>query len=317
MKKRIASLVFAAIICLGLYFAVPIAVYADIAEIQVVLDGVKVEFDTPPQIINARTMVPMRAVFEALGAYVEWNEEAESIIAHTEGGDIIKLIIGSADIYINDNIYTMDIAPQIIDDRTLVPVRFVAVAMGYEVSWDEYERTVLIISPIGAIEQSENRRAQYGETEALAGLITISGNTLYIYRVDIFMLYDGEGNLPGLQPGSLRAVNLIAMDDEYKMAEFGLTIYDMPSGHYIRQREEERRSFEFSEEAIFTFVDLYLLFGTAPYGNRLYSTNDLDEFLLHLYTSFRGLEIPRTIPFFIEVKDGKVISLTEEFSFTL
>ena len=73
--------------------SVPIAAYG--SEIRVYLDGIALEFDVSPMIIDNRTMVPMRAIFEALGMEVEWNPYFQMIIA-SRGTERITLIIGHA-----------------------------------------------------------------------------------------------------------------------------------------------------------------------------------------------------------------------------
>ena len=118
--------------------------YANTSEIRVLIDGTAIEFDVPPQIVSGRTLVPMRAIFEALDAKVEWDGEAQVVTAYTKWGNIMTLTVGSTHIYIDGVKEQMDIAPIIQDGRTLVPARFVAQALGYEVHWDAVNSNVLI-----------------------------------------------------------------------------------------------------------------------------------------------------------------------------
>lgn len=115
-------------------------------------DGEKVE----PQIINDRTMVPMRKIFETLGATVEWDGE-NRIVTGTKEDTEIKLQIGS-------NIATktvsgetknieLDVTPTIVDGRTLVPVRFIAESLDKTVGWDSDNRTVVIMDSNFIIEK--------------------------------------------------------------------------------------------------------------------------------------------------------------------
>lgn len=115
-------------------------------------DGEKVE----PQIINGRTMVPMRKIFETLGATVEWDGE-NRIVTGTKEDTEIKLQIGS-------NIATktvsgetknieLDVTPTIVDGRTLVPVRFIAESLDKTVGWDSDNRTVVIMDTNFIIEK--------------------------------------------------------------------------------------------------------------------------------------------------------------------
>lgn len=120
-------------------------------DIIVMINNEQVEFDVPPQIINDRTMVPMRKIFETLGADVEWHGESELIIA-TKDEDIIVMEIGEESFFVTNVIsgetknIILDSPPVIINDRTLVPVRAISESLGYIVEWNQETRTVLIIS---------------------------------------------------------------------------------------------------------------------------------------------------------------------------
>ena len=99
----------------------------------------------PPQIINDRTMVPLRAIFEALGASVEWNQETKTVTS-TKGDTTIKLTIDSNTMYVNDNAVTLDSPACVVNDRTLVPVRAISEAYKTKVDWNGDTRTVTISS---------------------------------------------------------------------------------------------------------------------------------------------------------------------------
>lgn len=115
--------------------------------ITVKLNGEVIDFDVQPQIIGGRTMVPMRAIFEKLGATVEWNQETQEITS-VKKDTTVKLIIGVPSIKINNQIpRELDIAPCIVDNRTLVPVRAISEAFHMNVDWDAGTKTVLITSP--------------------------------------------------------------------------------------------------------------------------------------------------------------------------
>ncbi|MFZ5597572.1 MAG: stalk domain-containing protein [Bacillota bacterium] len=113
-------------------------------KISVRINGVLQEYDQPPVIISGRTYVPLRGIFEALGAKVDWNEKLKTITATRDGTVTIRLAIDSVIAFINGRHITMDQPPMLINDRTMVPVRFVSEAMRYRVEWDEGSRTVLI-----------------------------------------------------------------------------------------------------------------------------------------------------------------------------
>ncbi len=114
-----------------------------ISPIKVLLNGAEVGFDVHPQTISDRTMVPMRAIFEALGATVEWDGETQTVTS-VKGETNISLTIGVPGIIIDGTEKALDVAPIVIDGRTLVPVRAVSEAFNLNVDWDETTKTVLI-----------------------------------------------------------------------------------------------------------------------------------------------------------------------------
>ncbi len=121
-------------------------------DISVKLNGEAIAFDVQPQIINDRTMVPLRAIFEALGATVEWDGDTRTVTS-TKGEITIKLTIGENKLYKNDAAVELDVPGQIVDDRTLVPVRAISEAYECEVEWEADTRTVLITTP--AVEEEK------------------------------------------------------------------------------------------------------------------------------------------------------------------
>ena len=99
--------------------------------------------DQPPIIENGRTLVPLRVIFEALGAEVTW-EDATQTVGATRGDIKISLQIGSSEMKINDTVKTLDVPAKLLNSRTLVPVRAVAEAFGCKVGWDGVTNTVTI-----------------------------------------------------------------------------------------------------------------------------------------------------------------------------
>lgn len=91
----------------------------------------------------------------------------------------------------------------------------------------------------------------------------------------------------------------------------------MPGGHFIRHLNQGIRTYELTNATVFNFVDSSFLFIDEDDINRQHTTTDKDEFVLHLTTSYSDRPPAQTVPFFLEVMDGKVISVTEEFAFTI
>lgn len=112
-------------------------------DIKVKIDGQQIAFDVPPQIIKGRTMVPLRAIFEALGATVDWDEHTHTVRS-TKGDITVSLTVNYPRIDINGEDVQLDSAPKIVNGRTLVPVRAISEAFKADVEWVESERTVVI-----------------------------------------------------------------------------------------------------------------------------------------------------------------------------
>lgn len=127
-------------------------------EVFVVVDGNTLTgLDVPAVIIDSRTLVPLRAIFEAMGAQVSWNGSTQMITAVFDDGDVVAMCIDNKAGLVNGNAFNMDVAPKIINDRTMVPVRAIAEAVGANVQWDDSTRTVNITSyVIGSEDDSQN-----------------------------------------------------------------------------------------------------------------------------------------------------------------
>lgn len=116
-----------------------------IMDITVELDGSEIAFDQKPVIVDDRTMVPMRAVFEAMGADVNWDGNTQTVTS-TKGDTTISMTIGKNEMYKNGKAISLDVAPQIVGDRTLVPVRAIAEAFDISVDWDGDTKTVSLFT---------------------------------------------------------------------------------------------------------------------------------------------------------------------------
>ena len=116
--------------------------------IKVVVDGKEIIFtDQAPIIKNDRTMIPLRGVLETMGIDIVWNAEEQSITA--ERGDSYALFkIGETTLKTAEGEINLDVAPEIINDRTMIPLRAVTESFGAEVTWDADTKTVTITDEI-------------------------------------------------------------------------------------------------------------------------------------------------------------------------
>ena len=125
--KKISVLLISAVLSLTALMPA----MADGENVNVTLNGEKMEFDAAPFIQNDRTLVPMRKIFEAVGADVAWTS-------------VVSIQIDSDTAFVNSEAKTLDVSAQLVNDRTFVPLRFVVEALGEKVDWDESTQTVII-----------------------------------------------------------------------------------------------------------------------------------------------------------------------------
>ena len=100
----------------------------------VYIDDKKPDFDVPPMIIDGRTMVPMRAIFQALGLSVDYNTQTQTATGSSRSVNVV-FKNNSKTAYINGASVQLDVAPVIINSRMLVPLRFLSENCGYNVVW--------------------------------------------------------------------------------------------------------------------------------------------------------------------------------------
>src|SRR6056297_2667820 len=97
--------------------------------------GRNMKFDTPPVIKDGRTLIPVRAVSEAFGANVAWDPMQRTVTI-VRGETEIVLGIDSMEAMVNGEQAPLDVPPEIMGGRTVVPLRFVLEKMGWECKWD-------------------------------------------------------------------------------------------------------------------------------------------------------------------------------------
>lgn len=115
--------------------------------IGVTIDGTNQTYDQPPVIEKGRTLVPLRGVFESLGATVQWNPEKQEITA-TKSTQTIWLKIGSKTTKVNGAVKEIDAPAAIKNGRTMVPLRFVSEALRANVKWLADKRIVQITTDL-------------------------------------------------------------------------------------------------------------------------------------------------------------------------
>ncbi|MBR3576887.1 MAG: hypothetical protein IKL42_05745 [Clostridia bacterium] len=148
--KKVLSLILA--LCLVLSMG---AFAADGEPVNVYVGGKYVESDVIAKIVNGRTMLPLRAVFEALGAKVSYEEATETVTAE-KGNTVVKLVIGSDIMTINGKEKKLDVAAYTENGRTMVPVRACAEAFELKVDWFDEANTVRIRKEVSVILETQD-----------------------------------------------------------------------------------------------------------------------------------------------------------------
>ena len=110
---------------------------------KVKVNGKRVVFDVEPLNENGRLLVPFRAICEALGMEVLWDAETRKITT-IKGAKTVIMTIDSTSVSANGNLFTTEVAPKIHNSRTVVPLRFLAEAIGCSVEWDSTTNTASI-----------------------------------------------------------------------------------------------------------------------------------------------------------------------------
>ncbi|QPQ31637.1 copper amine oxidase N-terminal domain-containing protein [Lysinibacillus sp. JNUCC 51] len=141
--KKIWTMLLAAILIVPLVLQPATAQAAK--AITIYVDGVQLKTDQPPVMVQGRVMLPLRAIFEALDASVDWDRKKQTVTA-TKGDTTVVLKIKSRLATINNQTVTLDVPAQILGGRTMVPVRFVSEALGQDVDWNSRSQVVTINS---------------------------------------------------------------------------------------------------------------------------------------------------------------------------
>ncbi|GAW92428.1 stalk domain-containing protein [Calderihabitans maritimus] len=105
--------------------------------------GKKAEFDVEPQLENGRTLVPFRALAEALGAEVQWDPSTRTVTV-TKGNRTVELVVNSIRARVDGKEYILDVPARVVRGRTLVPIRFLSESLEANVDWLPEEQVVIV-----------------------------------------------------------------------------------------------------------------------------------------------------------------------------
>ncbi len=99
--------------------------------------------DVEPNMYADRLFVPLRAIFEALDSIVEWDEQTQKVTGK-KGDKTVVMYIGSTNALVNGQEIKIDVAPMLVNNRTLVPIRFISESLGAKVDWNQETQTAFI-----------------------------------------------------------------------------------------------------------------------------------------------------------------------------
>ena len=234
MTKKLTAIV----LCFVVIMVMGVPTFA--TEISVLINGEPIASDQPPVNQDGRTLVPLRAIFVALGASIDWNSDTQTVTVVTEDVTVI-MQIGNNVFTRNGERITLDVPPQIVGSRTLVPIRAVAESFGADVDWEQSTQTVVISTTGGSITTSltaaDDISVRATEISALlqAGInITLLEAALGVapqkiteaydgrpaYRFDLMtvadyvnpILHDGDIDWEGLRDGLVRIIVHVTYD---------------------------------------------------------------------------------------------------------
>lgn len=265
------------------------AVHAETASgsnISVKLNGQAMTFPIEPIIVNGTTLVPMRALFEAQGAELDWDGSTRTVTAVKD--DLhLTYQIGAAHAVIGDSRIAVGVPGQIHHGHTMVPLRMLSEALGNTVHWSSAARTVNIWT-----EDSFDTRINWGVN--LRSHPNTDEST-QVYR----MLSRSE------KIHIIREVDAFWLEVITPAGEFG---YVSAKPKFTDYRSESLRTKQ--AEAILELADSYL--GTPyEFGAKKGQTDTFDcsSFVWHLYHEVLGMDLPRTS--YNQAKKGETITLDE------
>lgn len=126
------------------------------------------ENGTAPLIRNGVTLVPIRAIIEAMGGSVSWDQTSETASLEYNG-DKIDLTIGSETAYLNGEANTLDTAPAVINSRTMLPIRFIAEGFRFDVEWESGTQTITVRKQVSAVNEAAVTKTQPEEVQPQEG----------------------------------------------------------------------------------------------------------------------------------------------------
>lgn len=172
MLKKLVGFTAAAVAVLAMHGIVSAG-----EAVSIEIDGHTLAADPPAQITDGRTLVPMRAIFEALDTQIEWDADTKTVHASANGHEI-SLTVGERELIKDGKSVQLSVPAQIIDGRTFVPARAVSESLDCIVRWDGETKTVYI-------ETDEEKEADYIDGEEPQWISELSNGVIRPEELDI------------------------------------------------------------------------------------------------------------------------------------
>lgn len=171
MKKTVTFFILTSML-LSIFILPQYKIQADNSSsvISIYIDGQKLTLDTKPVIDNNRTLVPLRGVFEKLGATVDWNKETSQAIVKNKSIEVL-LEPNNQAVLVNGQVHFLDTSSRIQDERTLVPLRFIAETFGHKVTWNSASNRIDISTKVTATPVIEDKLPTLGSSAAFTQLL--------------------------------------------------------------------------------------------------------------------------------------------------
>lgn len=143
MKKSIIMLLFSVL----LLFLVPMHTQAATNQTKIILDGQELILSNDVEVVNVRNniMIPIRVVAENLKFNVNWDQKTQNVNIQ-QGSNAISLTVGKDQANVQNSTVSLNIAPQMIKNTVVVPIRFVSEEMGLRVGWNNKAKVVTLTS---------------------------------------------------------------------------------------------------------------------------------------------------------------------------
>lgn len=145
--KKYTKLSLMVLLVVTMFFATYLSPALANQPIKLIVNKQEIKQEISPVVINGRTFFSVRFIGVTLGIdnkYIYWDAKNQTVTL-LKGDKAIQVKIGDKRIFVNGKVTNMDVVPEVIDGRIMLPVAYIAEALGYNVSWDGNTQTVNIV----------------------------------------------------------------------------------------------------------------------------------------------------------------------------